>query len=192
MKTIRILITVMGISLFLILSGCSNDSSSDDTLPDKEYFITFKVNGKQKEYKGNYEDGNLLGIFNAKGDKGYVSSWFTGLKNSSESKQNFISFSILDVNDHQVNETYTNKETTNKDYLFLATYIDENGENYSTVNNKILIPEGGILDGELIFTIANDQLEKGKFSGTLYNNEDDTPIKITDGEFSVIRLIKDK
>jgi|SRR5690606_16815233 len=188
MKLLKFL-TILAVSILLVgLSGCSKSSSSEDLPPDDGYYITFKVDGSLKEYKGNYENGNLIGNFNAKNNEGYVSSWVIGLKNSSENDKNLISLTIGDVNDHQVNKTYTNKESSNKDYLFLVIYTDENGKKYSTVNNKILIPEGGVLDAELTFTEVNDKLEKGIFSGTFYNNEDDTPITLSEGKFYVPRL----
>ena len=128
MRTVRLLSAALfSVGILLILSGCSKSGSEDDMLPDNEYYITFKVDGSLKEYKGNYENGNLIGNFNAKGDEGYVSSWVIGLKNSSENDKNLISLTIGDINDHQVNKTYTNKESSNKDYLFLVRSLSQKG-----------------------------------------------------------------
>ncbi len=179
-----LIVTLLAFSLM----GCTK--SEDDVLPVSEYFIKFKVDGKQVTYSGQDEFGsNLFSLFNQKNDSIYVSV-ASGIMQNSDSDNNHISLSISNETEIQLNSTYTNKPSSSpkiEPLLFLIIYVDSNGVKYSTVNNTILIPNDGVLDGEITYTEIKHTSVNGKFYGTVYN-DDDGAIKLSEGEFYAPRL----
>lgn len=178
--------------LAVVLWSCSE--SNDDFIKRSNHYIKFKVDGKQITYSGEDDySSNLFSIFNQKNDSEYISV-ASGIKNNSDSENNHISLSISNQTEIQVNTIYTNNAAlanSKEPLLFLVIYIDSIGVHYSTVNNALVIPENGVLDGQILYTEVNNDIVKGKFSGTIYN-ENDEGVQITEGEFFIPRIIANK
>src|SRR5690606_10648654 len=87
----------------------------------------------------------------------------------------------------QENLVYTNAALSLQPYYFAITFLDENGDIYTTYNEDIQKTFNPIsdIDAKISFTKVTDKYLEGTFSGTIYNG-DDSKI-ISEGKFKIVR-----
>jgi hypothetical protein len=170
--------------ILLLCNSCSTDSEDPDgqDSDDKVYYIKFKYNGVQKDYRMNtlaqfyYDNNNLSYRCNLTG----------GLKANNAAD----AFTLFVVNKEAL--------TTNKKYQMkngiemqnggvmpqvIAVFLNENGKGYTAqfLSTDFLAFDD---EAEMMFTEITDKYTKGTFTARVFTSAPDREeLLITDGEF---------
>lgn len=169
--------------LSICLTSCNNDSDDDNNVvPDEEYYVRFKVNGVQKDYKSLADV-----MLNEKNSGGLYQFSMVGLENFYEGgTTNNLTLSILDPEPVASQVEYTNYAPTSGEeervQILILTYLDEAGVAYTALGDEFAIL-GVISDSKTTITEITETAMKGTFSGTLYNIDRTKTVEITEGEF---------
>lgn len=164
---------------------CACKKSVADILPDDDYYIRFKVDGTQKEYKTEI-------FVNAEMPDGQTAGWYVaGIAGVAEDfTSSSISLSISDVEPLKIDKTYeiVYHAGSNDVPKTLATMMYmESGEGFYSATQT---NEPGFSSAQLRFTEITDEYVKGTFNGVLLESPSEpAPIKytLTSGEFFVPR-----
>lgn len=188
MKSFLVISRVLLGSMVFVMAivGCSKDS--DGILPTDGYFLKFKLDGTNVSYENEAFEFKLAGNFNARDNSDYAASALGSLDDD-ETDRNQLLILIGHESEIQANLVYTNKASATpkiESKVFLMTFLDENGASYVAVNEESLkVLYNGVADAEVVFTEVGTTSLKGRFSGSLYNEQG--KISITNGEFYVPR-----
>lgn len=179
LPTLRLFIVVF--SMLLFITGCKKDGDAGNG--SSYYYMRFKINGTQVEYKAQIE-----GNFNKTSSSQFNSS-VAGLKELFTSAKNNMSLLLATAEATQTGVTYTNYTTSaagmQKAKLANLVYIDGSGKNYLSWMEEFAtaIPTGTEVKALIKITDANNSVVKGVFSGVLYSEDFSEKLTITDGEF---------
>ncbi|MGC4234033.1 MAG: hypothetical protein QM594_13730 [Niabella sp.] len=189
----RIIKVLLGLFLLLYGSACSKgDKLSPEELEHQrfaKYYVKFKVDGKQEEYK--YLDEGQLGVAittvaDKNGNYGLM-GW--GYKTKELTNRNAVSWLIGHSAPVSANKVYGAPNSTVagaiKAPVFWLSYQDNAGDSY-VASIFDLLP--GPYDAKVTLTHISDTEVKGSFSATLHNIKDGAivkTVKLTDGEFFV-------
>ena len=166
--------------------ACKKDNGSDDS--GSGYYMRFKINGTQVEYKGQIE-----GTFDKVTALQHNTS-LAGLKDPLVATKNNMTLLLATENETKTGLTYTSytigTSGMQKAKLVNLVYIDENGKNYLSWMEEFApaLPSGTETKAAIKITEATADHMKGVFSGVLYNEDYSTKLNITDGEFYARRL----
>lgn len=167
--------------LFLVLfCACSK---KEDQGGNGSYYMRFKINGTQFEFKEQVE-----GHFSKKTSLQYNSS-LAGVKEEFIITKNNMSLLLTTDGETQTGITYTNHTTTTAGFqkakLANLVYLDENGKSHQSWMEEFAsaLPVGTEINAQIKITEVTGNSIKGFFSGVLYNEGLTTKMTITDGEF---------
>lgn len=193
----NLIIAILSLSIFF--AGCkkSNDANNGNNGNAGDYYLKFKADGDQKEFKSEpliqllpLKDGLYSAVL-----QGYAD--FVGQGTKDELGMIVLSNDpIVQGSSFQDPQKCVNKDgdtltklitnfndINNKGYLSMGTLVDKNGVN-------TLFPSV-IADAKLNISELNSDFAKGTFSATVYLSTDATltqKVKITDGEFYLKRV----
>ncbi|MCG2459607.1 hypothetical protein K8352_02460 [Flavobacteriaceae bacterium F89] len=191
MKLLRFLPSILGLALILTLMGCSKSSAADDLLPDDQYYIKFKADGRPVIFANDAVTSVVIGTFSeyATNSPDMRSSGIIGTKDVKDG-DNYFAIQVATVEEAKLNAPYTNYTPGGgkiKADSFISTYTK--GEQVFGVVDETLYELTGdeVAKSEIKFTEVTDETIKGTFSGTWYDF-DDSFIQITEGEFYVPRI----
>ena len=168
------------IVLNFILS-CSK--SEPGTSASNEYYVRFKMNGVQVEYKANAE-----ATFNKPSGSDHITT-LGGTREPFEAKKNNMTIGLTTNGANATNLTYTNYATlaagTAKAKLLQLAFFDDSGKFFMSWSDDFvsLLLQGSPINCRLVLTEATSTFIKGNFSGTLYTQDYTSNTNITDGEF---------
>jgi hypothetical protein len=179
----KITLTILPVllSIVVVMNSCTK---TDDKVDSNNYYMRFKANGVQKEYKAN-----AAGRFNKPlgGATEYVST-LGGTKAQFEATKSNLTIALTTVGTNSLNLIYTNYSTTaagtKKPKLLQFAYFDENGKFYMSYAEDMTfaLPAGSPINSRLIVTEASSSIIKGTFTCILYS-QDFSKVEVTDGEF---------
>lgn len=181
-KFLTLLVAIASITL----SGCSKSKSGGGGGPAIDYYVRFKANGTQIEYKASAET-----IYNKQNGATERITTLGGTKEPFVATKNNLAIALTTVGDNSVNITFTNYATSaasfKKAKLLQFAFLDGNGKSFQSWSDDFIsvLPAGTPTNGRLIFTEATSVYLKGNFSATLLSQDYLTRIDITDGEFYV-------
>lgn len=157
--------------------------NNDDLGSGEGYYIRFKINGTQTEYKAQVE-----GTFDKVTALQHNTS-LAGLKEALVATKNNMTLLLATENETQPGVTYTSYATgrsgLQKAKLVNLVYIDETGKSYLSWMEEFApaLPSGTETNATIKITEATANYIKGNFSGVLYNKDYTAKLNITDGEF---------
>lgn len=153
--------------LLFLWTGCSK---KDDPGTGSAYYMRFKANGKQVEYKTGTQAAFA-------GNSGLFDCLLAGFSSNSD-----LGITIFDHEDIRAGMTYDGEILSGTGTPMAAiVYQDEQGNTYSS-GNISAYPDAA---AEVVLSEIASGYVKGHFSGVVYN--DQTKIAITDGEFYLMR-----
>lgn len=189
----RFHIAINCLALLFFAAGCSK--SNVDVVPPPgrteatPYFVRFKVNGVQKEYKDNGDvmQGQMNSGPTSAGE--WVGSMI-GMKDPLVNQKNALGMITSSVQKTEPNKTYTNYTASGvtKLKLLILHYYNEAGDFYMSWADDFSTPLGTVADSRFAVTEATDKIMKGTFSGTLYSANQLATAVITEGSFYVSRV----
>ena len=175
------------LATILAVSGCKKDGVDNDSEGEggeNEFFMSFKADGADIEYKSNTIT-QLLPV----SDKGLYSCILQGYKDFPATDDHLMSL-IIWSRDPIATKTYRNAVNvvnTDDDEIpeIVVTYL--NGDDAGYLSQNIFLPaipgyEHVVTDAEITLSEINDGYITGTFSGTLYKSTDatfTTTVKIT-------------
>jgi hypothetical protein len=168
--------------ILMAVSSCKKNDG-DDGGSSPEFFLRFKANGVQNEYKANTE-----GSFNKASGSNYISV-VGATKIQFEATKSNMTIALTSIGIAVVNTTYTNYTSSTPGYvkgkLLQIAFYDENGKFYMSWGEEFLslMPPGSVADSRVVITESTSAYIKGKFSGTLFTEGFTNKMIITDGEF---------
>ncbi len=185
---------ILLLALVLVAGGCKKDNGNDEGEGDTEYYMRFKVNGSQVEYKSN-----LVAQVFPVSNKALYSCVLQGFeKFPEEGDKNHLGIIIWDEIPI-TNNTYRNDENTensdgNEVPQVVVTYLDSDKTGYLSHGvPPVPVPplDNIISDVQIAITELTASRITGTFSGTLYKTTDGTfssTIVVTEGKFRLKRL----
>ncbi|HRO45470.1 hypothetical protein [Agriterribacter sp.] len=182
----RLFLYVLLPGIMIMAYSCKKDNDTRD--PGSGYYIRFKINGTQVEYKGQVE-----GAFDKATALQHNTS-LAGLKEALVATKNNMTLLLATDNETQTGLGYTSYTTgtsgMQKAKLVNLVYIDENGKNYLSWMEEFApaLPPGTETKAIIKITEATADYMKGDFSGVLYDEAYTVKFNITDGEFYARRF----
>lgn len=182
----RLFLHLLVPGILIMTYSCKKDNSSGDS--GSGYYMRFKVNGTQIEYKGQVE-----GTFDKVTALQHNTS-LAGLKDALVATKSNMTLLLATENETQTGLTYTSYTTgtsgMQKAKLVNLVYIDESGKNYLSWMEEFApaLPAGTETTATIKITEATADHMKGVFSGVLYDEGYTTKLNITDGEFYARRF----
>jgi hypothetical protein len=178
---------IIGLVLIVLaFAGCNKSSSEDG-----EYYVKFKVNGQQVEYRKQIMNNNVL-LINAGAD-GFYYATITGMLDTHDGASsflnNFIQISVKDTVAVRQGFVYNLHDgVTNNGFnhpRIILTYTDDGGTTYTASMLRSSYPNINILnETQVVFSEINGSHAKGTFTATALKSGSLTEtIAITDGEF---------
>ena len=173
--------TTLIIALMSMVS-CSKSKSSGGATTN-EYYIRFKANGTQFEYRAHTE-----AIFNKQSGTDYICT-LGGTKDPFIANKSNITVALTSFGANQTNVTYTNYATTaagfKKAKILQLGFYDANGKFFMSWSDDFanLIPAGTPFNARLVLTEATSAHLKGNFSGAMLTQDYLTRLDVTEGEF---------
>ncbi len=177
--------------LLAVLSGCKKDSGGDEDDDDEtEFYVRFKANGVQKEFK-SMASAQVFPVSN----KAVYGSVIQGYQDFNSSNKTHLG--IIITNESALaatayrNSVYVQNSDGDKLPQLLLSYPDEKGDGYisiSTPTTQIPPFDKVVSDAVVNITTINNNRISGTFSGTVYLSTDATlatTVKITEGKFNV-------
>ena len=170
---------------FIVMFGCSKSKSGGSgTTTTNDYYIRFKANGVQTEYKAHTET-----IYNKANGTTERMTTLGGTKEQFVPTKSNMTVALTTVGDNTLNVTFTNYATTaagfKKAKILTLGFYDANGKFFMSWADEFsnILPAGSPINCRLVFTEATSTYLKGNFSGTLFSQDYLTRLEITDGEF---------
>jgi len=176
------------------LAGCSkNNGNEEDEDPGSSYYIRFKIDGVQKEYKSNLVS-QILPISN----KLLYSAVMSGFQDNAALDKNLLSM-IIWSREPIAAKTYKNEnDVANSDGdkvpEILVTYYDNDKVGYLSLGKPFSTQppfDKIVSDAEIVITNLTDAYISGRFSGTVYKSTDGTytqKLVVTEGQFNLKRF----
>ena len=167
--------------IMLIAYSCKKDN--DSTGDGSGYYMRFKINGTQVEYKGQVESN-----FNKVLSLQHNSS-VAGLKEALVAGKNNMTLLLATDDDTQTGLSYTSYTTgasgMQKARLAWLGYFDESGTSYLSSMEELAagLPSGTETNAVIKVTEAASGYIKGTFSGVVYNADYSKKLNVTEGEF---------
>ncbi len=168
----------------MFVPGCSDDNDEEE-VDGFDYYIRFNANGNQKEYKFDMQnsipDTRLIGIVNGDDSMwgeysfdqdGYLSFINANAGTNIEDAE-FFQFVVLTADVINTNLEYTEDNT-----LVISGFYNDGANVYA---HESLDDSN---DLEITWTSITETEARGRFSGTLYD-ENNLPLEIRDGEFFI-------
>ena len=201
-KTPRFLkvIAAIVLSSMMAITGCkkSNDANNNNPGSGTDYFLKFKADGTQKEFKSE----PLIQILKKNND-GLYSAVLQGYKDfvgqGTKDELGMIILSndpvvqgssyqdpekCVDISGDTLTKLIMNfNDPTNNGYLSMGPLADKNG--------VIILFPNVVADAKLLISELTSDYAKGTFSATVYLSTDatlTTKVKITDGQFYLKRV----
>lgn len=180
-----------GISvLFMIavLTGCKKDENSEQD--GGEYYIRFKINGVQKEYKAQIPNNSVSYFYLDQFE--FYNATITGLNNLEDAAQqpvkNMINISVRSKEEIKPNINYQlQNPVVSGGFKYSSielVYADETGATFGALLLAENYPGVDVRDEvTLTFDQTEGGISKGRFSGKAFGTVNKTEIAITDGEF---------
>lgn len=171
------------IALMSLLSCSKSKSTGGGSSATNEYYLKFKANGTQYEYRAHTE-----AIFNRQSGADYQCT-LGGTKDAFIPTKSNMTVALTSVGANQTNLTYTNYATTaagfKKAKILQLGFYDANGKFFMSWADELanLLPAGTPFNARLVLTEATSAHLKGNFSGTMLTQDYLTRLDITDGEF---------
>lgn len=167
--------------VLISISSCTKNSGGGGGNPPQNFYLRFKNNGVQNEYKAHAE-----GNFNRVSGANY-NSIVGATKVQFEATKNNMTIGLTTIGKASPNTTYTNytTATATKAKLLQLAFYDEAGKFFMSWGEEFLsiMPAGSTADARVVITEATSEYIKGNFSGTLFSQGYTSKITITDGEF---------
>lgn len=170
----------------LLFASCSK---TEDPAPGDDYYIKFKINGTEVEYKASAINAVSL----AHTPPHYIfGTTVTGP--GSDGTKNFISISAVHETEFEAGVTYNLQDGTQAGAVRIGkvslTYADNNGDIYNAVILQSSVPSIVVKDSATWrFNSLDTQLATGVFSGLVIGPVSTTTgrgtveLAVTDGEF---------
>jgi len=195
-QKINILTPLYGVFLSLMLlpclSGCKKDLG-DSNEPGGSYYVKFKVDGKQEEFRYLKEGQLAIVTATEKDENGNYSVFGSFMKTIETTSQNTISlllgYSELPATDKVYGNFNSTVAGAIKAPVLIISYTDNDGDDYLT---SLFDVSSGPYDAQVAFSHISAKEIKGTFSGTLRQVKDgytEKTIKITDGVFFAPRIM---
>ncbi len=183
------------ICLLLFASSCKKSSiGNNNGNGNGDYYVKFKANGTQKEYKSEA----LCEMLKLNSD-GLYSAVLQGYKDYTQGAKDELGI-ILFSHDPFTTTLYADpmkavKSDGSKVASIIINFNDPDGNGYLTMGplsdeNGTVPISGVVADAKLAITGLTNDYIKGTFSGTTYKSTDATftiTVLITDGEFYLPR-----
>lgn len=175
------------------LAGCSKKNSDDEDDPGSSYYIRFKIDGAQKEYKSN-TGFQVLPVSN----KSLYSAVMNGFQDDGALDKNLLNI-IIWSKDPIVAKTYKNEnDVANSDGdkvpEILITYNDNDKVGHLSLGKPFSTQppfDRIVSDAQVVITNLTGSNISGTFSGTLYKSTDGTytqKLVVTEGKFNLKKL----
>ncbi|HKH59478.1 MAG TPA: hypothetical protein VKA49_01535, partial [Flavitalea sp.] len=154
------------IALMLLLS-CSKSKPASGSSNANDFYIRFKANGTQLEYRANAEAS-----YNKQTGANYITT-LGGTKDQFIPNKSNMTVALTSVGVNETNITYTNYATvtagSKKGKVLQLAFYDANGKFFMSWSDDfvLLLPAGTPFNGRLILTEATSLTLKGNFSGTM-------------------------
>lgn len=183
MSNIRLPILVSIFLSVVIPVTFSCKKQNDSKKQEEGYFMRFKINGTQVEYKAQIE-----GVFDKETSLQHNTS-LAGLKVAFNATTNNMTLLLATENSVQTNIDYTGYTPASsgmlKAKLANLVYLDENGKKFLSWMEELTptLPSGTETKAEIKITEVTDAYFKGSFSGVLYSEDFSAKLNITDGLF---------
>jgi hypothetical protein len=193
-------IAIIAFSSMMAITGCkkTNDANNNNPGSGTDYFLKFKADGTQKEFKSSA----LIQLLKKNND-GLYSAVLEGYKDyAGQGTKDELGMIILsddpivqgssyqdpqkcvNVNGDTLTKLIMNfNDPSNNGYLSMGTLADKNG--------VITLFPNVVADAKLTISELTSDYAKGTFSSTVYLSTDatlTTKINITDGEFYLKRI----
>ena len=184
--------SVKNILLLLMVILTFSSCEKDDPRPD--YYYKFKVNGVQKEFKGN-KDANIVFIEDPNSNNRFtIFTFVTG--NDPTKNAIVISLRTTVTPEYGVKYEMQNPIIINNQVVPLLAfiYLDENGKEYGATLLQSQHP-GAMDDGSLMLTELTTEGSFGTFQAVTFDANQTgelsqrQPLNITDGEFFMPNLV---
>ncbi len=173
--------------IYLILSSiiistplsCSKKSTSSDPVVTSEYFIRFKIDGIQKEFKANIRAS--ISDISTVSTTIFLGAFSGLLVNTTNTNSNLMSVGVRDPFMITTNKVYNSTYPPSL-YQVSLLYWDENGNQYSSQFLSSL----SNTDAVVTFSEVTDKIVSGNFSGkiALSGNPSNTHL-VTEGVFKM-------
>lgn len=173
--------------VFALIAGCSKDETENDENTEFDYFIRYKENGQPKEYKfeitaNMIPETAVTGALNEKVNDTvsfqYEGDVFTSLINAraglDPKTAEVFMFAVFTEDLIGTNVSYSEDNT-----LGIIAYFNDGTNLYSSESE-------GSNDVEITWTSISDIEARGTFSGTLFQENSNSSLEITDGKFFVL------
>ena len=179
------LLTLSLVVIAVMIAGCrKSKSGGGGGGTSNDYYLRFKSNGTQFEYKAHPET-----IYNkANGATEFITTLGATKEQFVPTKSN-ITVALTTVGTNSLNTTFTNYTTTNAGFkkakIMQLGFFDANGKFFQSWAEEFssILPAGSPINCRLIFTEATSTYLKGNFSGTIFSSDYLTRLEITEGEF---------
>lgn len=178
---------ILGLILIVLaFAGCKKSSSEDD-----EYYVKFKVDGQQVEYRKQIMNNHVL-LINA-GEDGFYYATITGMLDAHDGTSsflnNFIQISVRDTVPVRQGFVYNihNGVTSNgfNHPRIIFTYSNDAGTAYTANIMRSSYPDIEVLnEAQVVFSEITASHAKGTFTATALKPGSLTEaIAVTEGEF---------
>jgi hypothetical protein len=178
----KLLSLSLAIVVSMVIASCAKNQPGGPAAND--FFIRFKANGVQTEYRANAET-----IYNKPNGTTEHITTLGGTKEQFEPKKSNMTVALTTVGDNSLNVTFTNYATSaagfKKAKLLQLAFFDANGKFFMSWSDDFasILPPGSPINCRLVLTEATSSYLKGNFSGTLFSQDYSTKLEITNGEF---------
>lgn len=173
--------SILFILAFTLFGSFSCKKKSDDSSADTstDFFVRFKVNGVQKEFKGT-----TTALFQtiALSPTLYTAS-FQGIQNSTATSTNVLGLNVSDIAAIAVNKNYTSTIVGSTIQASIL-YFDQAGAQYGS----IFVTSGSSTDAVIRLTEITSTSVSGTFSGKVASSTGSNNQTITEGSFRVKRM----
>jgi hypothetical protein len=173
------------LAMLALLNACSKSDSGGNNIPaTSAYYMKFKLDGVQIEFKQNTD-----GVFNKPQSNGDYTCINGGTKEQFVATKNNIAVLMTTVGQHNLNTTYTCYKTTTAGFvkakLLAVSYLDDNAFSWASWSEDLVagLPAGTETKANLTITEANSTSIKGTFNAVLYNTGFTKKAVLTEGEF---------
>lgn len=180
--------SILMMYLVVLLAGCKKDNGGN--AEGDEYYIRFKANGVQKEYKPKIPNNRVSYLY--LDEYQIYNATITGLLNLEGAQvqpiKNFMNIVVRSKEKIKVNNPYLMQTAVPYNGIKFSaielTYADEAGKTFGALLLKENYPLLEIKDDATVnFDLIRSDATKGRFSGRAFNVIDKSEMLITDGEF---------
>jgi len=173
--------------IFVLIAGCSQDDTENDVNAEFDYFIRYNANGQAKEYKFEIIDDivpetavtgafneNVTDLVSFQVEGEIFESLINARAGLDPDNAEFFQVIVFTEDLMSANVNYSEENT-----FGISAFFNDGSNLYSSEDD-------GSSDIEITWTSISDTEARGKFSGTLFHENNNSPLEITDGEFFVL------